>query len=112
MILIILVITLGVFIYSLAFGDVFGIKELRTDLKNYINEIRNLPAKEMGESEKTTVDRLQKTASKNKDINYNRMDLNFRISSGMTPPVTSGKDYIPVNLSERDKVILRMFNEK
>jgi hypothetical protein len=33
------------------------------------------------------------------------------VSSHGTGPVSSGKEYIPYNLSERDKAILRAFNE-
>lgn len=34
----------------------------------------------------------------------------IRVNGQGTGPVTSGKDYIPYNLSERDKSILRAFN--
>lgn len=36
----------------------------------------------------------------------------IRVSGQGTGPVTSGKDYIPYNLSERDKAILRAFNNE
>ena len=34
----------------------------------------------------------------------------IRVNGQGTGPVTSGKEYIPYNLNERDKTILRMFN--
>lgn len=34
----------------------------------------------------------------------------IRVNGQGTGPVTSGKEYIPYNLSERDKAILRAFN--
>ena len=36
----------------------------------------------------------------------------IRVNGQGTGPVTSGKEYIPYNLNERDKAILRAFNEK
>lgn len=35
----------------------------------------------------------------------------IRVNGQGTGPVTSGKEYIPYSLSERDKAILRAFNE-
>ena len=35
----------------------------------------------------------------------------FLVNGQGTGPVTTGKEYIPYNLNERDKAILRMFNE-
>lgn len=99
---------LGVMVYYLLFGDI-GVKEIKEDIKRLIVHRERIEKEVEYNDKKDNI--LRKMA-------LDRMEKNKRkgtpgevkVSGQGTGPVTSGKEYIPYNLSERDKTILRMFN--
>lgn len=57
---------------------------------------------------------LSKIDNNIKDINKKQSPAGIWVKNNgtKTGPVTSGNEYVPFNLSERDKAILNMFNGK
>jgi len=120
MILFILVIILGITIYHLFYylpkkeiRSIINIEREGEDESIIINNGRD----EFDKERQNAIEDLRKFAldkiGKNKENNKLKGSPGeIRVSGQESGPVTSGKEYIPYNLSERDKTILRMFNEK
>lgn len=126
MILVVLVIILGMIVYYCFFrspgekGDIImeeGKGGNRIDLEQEGKEYGDVMV-EGGEFDKErqkaiedlrlfALEKMEKEKTNNK---LKGSPGEIRVNGQGTGPVTSGKDYIPYNLSERDKTILRMFN--
>jgi len=125
MILVILVMILGIIIYHCFFrspgvrGDIImeeGGNGNRIDLEQEEKEYGDVMVEggEFDKERQRAIEELRLFALEKMEKENNKgkgSPGEILVSSQGTGPISSGKEYIPYNLSERDKAILRAFNE-